>query len=323
MRRTMKDKVAVVTGASSGIGRATAHHLAARGAAVVVVCARRREALETLAEELREAGPEVLVAPLDVTDAAAVEALAREVAGRFGRIDLWVNNAAVHQFARLEEAPVEEWHRVIEVNVLGTFHGCRAVIPWLREQGEGVLVNVSSMLSKVPAPYQSAYVTSKHAVRAISDSVRQELGDVPGISVCTVLPGAIDTPFFQHAANSTGRVPKPPRPVIDARRVAAAIVRCGSHPQREVAVGASARNALGFRRLLPGATERAAAAAVEADHFLDRHADPTSGNLFTPMAEHTGIDGGWQRRDRSRAPKVLLLGAVGVAGAALARRLRA
>jgi short-subunit dehydrogenase len=321
MRRKLKDQVAVVTGASSGIGRATAEALAEAGAAVAV-CARRAEPLEELAAELRGRGVEALAVPVDVTDADAVEAFAREVAGRFGRIDCWVNNAAVNAFGRTELVPVAEWHRVVETNLFGTYHGTRAVIPWFREQGRGVLVNVASILGHVPAPHQSAYVASKHAVRALSDCVRQELLDVDGVEVCTVLPGAIDTPLFQHAANHTGKRVKPPSPVIDARRVAAAIVRCAASPEREVVVGASTRQGLAFDRLLPALTERAAAEAVERDHFLDEDAEPTSGNLFEPVAEGTEVDGGWQDGSGSAKRAVALVGAGAAAAAVIARRVR-
>jgi short-subunit dehydrogenase len=322
MRRTMKHKVAVVTGASSGIGRATALELARRGASAIAIAARRSEPLETLADELRSKGAEVLVAPLDVTDAEAVERLARDVAGRFGTIDLWVNNAAVNLFARVEQAPVEEWHRVIETNLFGVFHGARAVVPWFREQGEGVLVNVASILSKVPSPYQSAYIASKHAVRALSNSLRQELADVDGIAVCTVLPGAIDTPLFQHAGNHTGRKVKPPSPVIDADRVARAIVRCARKPEREVTVGASTLSALGAWRAAPGLTERIAESAVEKDHFLDEHTEPTSGNVLEPVAFGTEVEGGWQSDGRGRVAAAALVVAGAGAAVLAARRAR-
>jgi NAD(P)-dependent dehydrogenase (short-subunit alcohol dehydrogenase family) len=114
----------------------------------------------------------------------------------------------------------------VETALFGAYHGVRAALPWLREQGEGTIVNVSSVLGKIGSPHQSAYVAAKHGIQGLSASVRQELRDVPGIRVCTVLPGSIDTPLFQQAGNYTGRRAQPLAPVIRPERVARAVVRC-------------------------------------------------------------------------------------------------
>jgi short-subunit dehydrogenase len=294
MKKKLENRVAVVTGASSGIGRATAVALAARGASVVVV-ARRAEVLEEVVDECRAHGVEALAMPADVTDADAMATVARETAGRFGRIDIWVNNAAVSMFGAVDEGPVEHWHRVIETNVFGTYHGVRAVLPWMREQAGGVIINVSSVLGKYGAPYLSAYVASKHSVRALSDCVRQELFDLDDVHVCTVLPGPIDTPFFQHSANFSGREIKPIKPVIDAHRVAHAIVSVCTRPRREAVVGGSSRQSLLLARLAPGLLERIVSRKIDSDHFADRPAPPSDGNLFEPDPGGDQVTGGWAR----------------------------
>ncbi|HVM21656.1 MAG TPA: SDR family oxidoreductase [Egibacteraceae bacterium] len=313
MAKKIKDHVVVVTGASSGIGRATALACAEAGAHVVVI-ARRKELLESLAAECRGKGVQALVFPADVTDAEAMDHIAAETVGTFGRLDAWVNNAAVIQYGRFEEVPLDEWHRVIEVNVYGTVNGARAAIPWMREQGRGVVVNVASVLSKIASPFQSAYVTSKFAIRGLSDSIRQELSDAPGIDVVTILPGAIDTPFFQHGANHMGLQARAPDPTIDARRVAAAIVSGIAKPRREIVVGASTKLGLANDRLAPGLTEKAAAKQMADEQFSEEPAEPTSGNLFEPMADGDGISGGWQREGKTPAMKVV--GIAALAGAA-------
>ncbi len=208
MAHPVTDAVVVVTGASSGIGRATVEMLAEGGATVVAV-ARREGPLEDLAEAFPsddDGRGRVLAMPADVTDADALEHIAADTVGRTGKLDAWVNNAAVRQYGRFEEVPLEEWRRVLDVNLFGYVHGARAALPWFREQGAGVLINVASVLAKVPSPLQSAYVTSKYAIRGLTESLRQELLDAPEIELCTVLHGPIDTPFFQHAANHTGVV---------------------------------------------------------------------------------------------------------------------
>ncbi|MEU4712374.1 SDR family NAD(P)-dependent oxidoreductase [Micromonospora purpureochromogenes] len=182
----VRDAVVVITGASSGIGRATALAFADKGAAVVLA-ARREEALAEVAAECAQRGVQALVVPTDVTDPVAVEALGRRAAERFGRIDVWVNNAAVTVFGPFEETPLQDIRRVLDVNVMGYVHGARTALPYLREQGQGVLVNVSSIVGVVSQPYTHAYVMAKFAIRALSASLRQELR-LTGRAGCTSAP---------------------------------------------------------------------------------------------------------------------------------------
>lgn len=291
---SLADQVMVITGASSGIGRATAHEAAHRGATLALV-ARSAEALAEVADECRAEGVDVSTFAVDVSDPDALAQVADEVVGTHGRIDTWVNNAAVHLFAPLEQAPVEDWHRVIEVNVHGTYHGMRAVLGWMREQGQGTIINVSSVLGRIGAPHQSAYVASKHAIRGLGECARQELHDLPDVHVCTVMPGPIDTPLFEHAANYTGRAIKPLSPVIDARRVAKTVVRCATRPRDEVAVGASSKVAVVASRFVPGMAERTSRHQVEQDHFAPAPAPASRGNLIEPMPDTDAVSGGWAR----------------------------
>jgi NAD(P)-dependent dehydrogenase (short-subunit alcohol dehydrogenase family) len=326
----VRDRVVVVTGASSGIGRASALAFAADGATVVVT-ARRAELLEEVAAACREQGVDAVAIPADVRDPDAVDAVAREAVGRFGRLDVWVNNAAVSLFSPVEEAPPEVWHGVIETNVHGVYHGIRAALPWMREQGNGVIINVSSVLGKVGSPHQTAYVASKHAVRALSNCTRQEVRDVRDIRVCTVLPGPIDTPLFEHAGNYTGRAIEPIAPVIDAHRVARTIVACAARPRREVVVGAGPLTLLGLNKLFPSLVERATAVAIERDHLADRPAAATAGNIVEPIAAGGAVSGGWSRsgrqvgEDETKAvsnsgdgPPLRALGVAGAVGVAAA-----
>ncbi len=290
----LKSAVVVVTGASAGIGRETARAFAKRGA-TVAVNARRERVLDEVVEECRSLGADAMAHAADVADAAAMEELARAVIGNYGRIDVWVNNAGVSLFGRLEDAPINAWYRVIETNLFGTYHGIRATLPWMREQGSGVIINVSSVLGKLGSPYMSSYVASKHAVRALSDCLRQELLDAPGVQVCTVLPGPIDTPLFQEGGNYSGRQIKPVKPVIPAARAARTIVACAERPRREAIVGVSTAWALGFNRLVPGLTERVAARQVDRDHFGEGPAPHTNGKIFEPLNGAADVSGGWSR----------------------------
>ncbi len=309
MRPDVRNAVVVVTGASSGIGRATALGFAREGARVVLA-ARRADALEEVARECRAAGGEAVAVPTDVTDERAVQQLAHTAVERFGRIDVWVNNAGVTLFARFEQAPPDAYRRVIETNLFGYIHGARAVLPWLRKQGGGVLINNASIVGKTAAPYMSAYALAKFAVVGFSESLREELLD-SGIEVCTILPASIDTPLFQHAANFTGRAVKPLDPIYDADTVASAILRSAKRPRREVFVGNAGRRLALIRTLAPAFGERLTARKVERDHFQQHSSPRSEGNLFAPTPG-TAVSGGWSAPGASLGR--VLVGALAVVG---------
>ncbi|HYG85085.1 MAG TPA: SDR family oxidoreductase [Azospirillum sp.] len=286
------DKVVVVTGASSGIGRATAAAFAQEGAAVVLA-ARRDAALHDAAEECLDAGGRAMVVPTDVTDPDQVNHLARRAIEAFGGIDVWVNNAGVIAFGRFEETPVEAFEQVMRTNFMGTVNGCRAVLPHFLDRAEGVIINNASIVSTVGQRYASAYVASKFAVRGFSETLRQELVEEPGIQICTVMPGSVDTPLWQHAANYTGRAVRPPGPVMPPEAVAEVIVQLAGKPQREVFVGGAGRIAEIGHAVAPGMSEASAARLIERSMFENRPAPETDGALLYPMDDHYGARGGW------------------------------
>jgi NAD(P)-dependent dehydrogenase (short-subunit alcohol dehydrogenase family) len=301
--------VAVVTGASSGIGRATALALSQRGASVVLA-ARRPEALEEVAAECQALGAETLVVPTDVSDPAQVERLAERAMSRFGRIDAWVNNAAVTMFAPFLEAPLDDVERIWRVNVMGYWHGLRAALPRMKDRGNGVVVNVSSVVSGLPQPYTQIYSMTKAANRAMGASVRQELmlegSRSRGVKVVSVLPAAIDTPLFEHNANFTGRETKAMPPVYSAERVARTIVNQIRFPRREVTVGPAGRQMLMQAKFSPRLTERFMAGQVDKTHLArTKPAAATHGNLFEPAEGAGSVDGGWGGRRKTAVRRVV------------------
>ncbi|AUX47000.1 short-chain dehydrogenase [Sorangium cellulosum] len=321
MTKKLRDKVVVITGASSGVGRMAAR-LFAEGGAAVVLAARTRQTLDEVAAECEAAGGQALVVPTDVRGEDAVRELARRAVERFGRIDVWVNNAAVTLFARTEEAPYEAYRQVIETNLFGYIHGARAVLPRFRAQGQGVLINVDSVAGIVGQPYTSAYCVTKFGIRGLGESLRQELLDAPGIHVCTVMPATIDTPLFQHAANYTGRAVQAMPPVATAERIARAIVGLAVRPRRELIVGGAARLMAAQHNLAPAMMERMMARQVEKKHFQDRSEPPTAGNLFEPMPQWSGVSGGWKRSGSGRGRKLVMGLALGLPAAAALFLLR-
>jgi NAD(P)-dependent dehydrogenase (short-subunit alcohol dehydrogenase family) len=324
MPRATSDSVVVITGASSGIGRATALAFASEGASVVLA-ARREQALLKAAAECESLGGRALAVPTDVTDEEAVRELARRAVEHFGRIDVGVNNAAVGLFGRSEETPSHVYGQAIETDLFGTIYGARAALPFFREQGSGVLINNSSVVAKASQPYTSAYVMSKIAIRALGESIREELAldGAKDIYVCTVMPASIDTPFFQHAANYNGRAAKALNPVYDAEKVARPMVRCARRPKREVVVGSAGRMLALQHTLSLGLYERMAARMIDRDHFQDQPAPPNVGSLFEPMQEGTGVSGGWKADDRTSMRRAALIGVAAAVPALLVwRRLR-
>jgi short-subunit dehydrogenase len=271
MKRAWKGKVIVITGASSGIGRATALMLAKKGAHLVLA-ARREEPLEELAAQCEAYGVRCLVVATDVSEAAAVRALATQALQAFGHIDGWVNNAGVYLMGRLEETPDDAFRQVMETNFFGTVYGSRAALAQFRHQGRGILVNVSSIYGSAAGPYVSAYAASKFAVRGFSSAVRQEF-EGTGIHVCTILPASVDTPLWHNTANYTGWRARPVEPIYSPERVARAIVRVLAKPRRELFIGPSRRAFAVLHDLLP------------AKHFEHQRQPRTSGNVFRPSRD--------------------------------------
>ena len=309
MSRLLTDCVVVITGASSGIGRATAHAFAREGARLALA-ARRAEALSDAARECEGHGAHgVIAVPTDVTDADAVERLADQTVDAFGRIDVWVNNAGVVLFGRFEEVPVAAFRRVMDTNVHGYVHGARAALRRFRAQGgRGVLINNASILGLVGMPYASAYVASKFAIRGFSECLRQELQDSPGIHVCTVLPASMDTPIFQRGANYTPWRAKAVDPAYDPAVTAEAILGLAKRPEPERIAGGFGRLIALGAALAPGLLERFVARVGPLLQFQPgppRNARPSEGNLFRPVDDGRALTGGW--RERSTWP--LMLGA--------------
>jgi len=296
--------VVVLTGASSGIGRAAARRFARQHARLFLV-ARSAEALAEVAEECRDAGAAAVTAyPFDVAEPEAHERLVARVLAECGRVDVWVNDAAVMSYGRIEDTPVDVQRRIVEVNLLGVMWGTRAVVPVLRRQGRGVLINVSSLYGKMTTPYVSGYAASKFGILGFTQTVRQELHDVPGVAVCAVLPGSMDTPIFRHAANYIGREIKPVPPVSSPRRVARAIVDLAQHPKAQVEVGRLHHLASRGHAVLPGAYGDLAPGVMRFVAIGDEPQEKHSGNLFeTAVGAPNGVDGHW-RNTRVRAALV-------------------
>jgi NAD(P)-dependent dehydrogenase (short-subunit alcohol dehydrogenase family) len=309
----LEGKVVVVTGASSGLGRAAALELA-RKRARVVIAARSSAKLDETSKACRDAGAEVTRVVADVTSEADVEHLVNRALELTGSIDVWVNNAGVTAFGTLETIPIEDHRRVLEINLWGSVFCARAVVPVFRRQAHGVLINVGSILSKVGQPFVPSYVISKFALRGLSEALRAELADYPGIHVCTLLPYAIDTPHFQVGANLVGRKPYPMPPTQSPEHVARELVALAERPRRELHVPRSAALGLALHALFPRLVERVIHDALSRWHFGGPQALDVPGNLWAPAAEPARVHG--RRQPRIGLPALIgwMLGHYGARG---------
>jgi short-subunit dehydrogenase len=258
MRRIpIEGSTVVITGASSGLGAAVAEALA-RHRCRLVLAARTASALDAVAERCRDLGaPDVEAVPTDVGIAQDVPNLRAVAVARFGTVDTWIDAAAVLVAGSLGDQSDDEIEAIVRTNVLGPMWCSREAIGLFRQQGRGSLINVSSLLSMVPNPLVSSYVATKFAVRGLGLSLRLAVRKERGIEVSTVLPGPIDTPMFERAANRTGHELRAIPPAYSVDRVAAGVLACMRRPRRQKTVGVvghALMSPVGWRRRPPTAS---------------------------------------------------------------------
>ena len=284
--------VALVIGASSGIGQATAHQLAPR-AEHLVLASRGTSALETAAQECRDRGArDVETVTLDVGDQVAVDEAVARIVARHGRLDVVVDAASVVAYGTFQDVPPEVFEKVLRTNLLGAANVARAALPVLRRQSAGHLVLVGSVLGEVNVPAMTPYVVSKWAVRSLGRQLALENRDLPDVHVTVVSPGGVDTPIYRQAANYQGKPGRPPAPVVSPTTVARAIVQTLDRPRDRVSVGfANPLMRLGFA-VLPGVFDRLVGPLFSLLATRPGTQEETTGNVLEPYVGLEAVTGG-------------------------------
>jgi short-subunit dehydrogenase len=306
-------KVVVITGASSGAGRAMAVELAKEGARLVLN-ARRNEALEEVVNECREYGAEAIPMVVDVKEMLFVYKLAKMAVKQFGGIDVWINNAGVLAAGAADEIPAEVNEDVIRTNLLGYIHGAQAVLPVFKVQGHGILINNISVGGWIATPYMAAYCASKFGLRGFFEALKGELIPFPDIHICDLYPGFLDTPGIQHAANYTGKHLRPAPPVYDPKRVATAVVQLIQHPREKKAIGSSSTFLKLSYALFPRLSRNITAKLIRTYLENAEETENTSGNVLHTVDFGTSTGGGWEKYYNTG---LLRKGALVAAGVAL------
>jgi NAD(P)-dependent dehydrogenase (short-subunit alcohol dehydrogenase family) len=323
-------QVVVVTGASGGIGRATARAFAKRGAKVALL-ARGEQGLKAAAEDVAAAGGTPLALPTDTAEYSQLEQAAEQVEAELGPMDVWVNVAFTSVFAPFIEIKPEEYRRVTEVSYLGYVYGTRVALERMRPRDQGTIVQVGSALAYRGIPLQSAYCGAKHAIQGFTESLRCELlHENSGVHVSMVQMPAVNTPQFSWVLSRLPRHAQPVPPIYQPEVAARAVVYAADHPQRrEYWVGASTAATLIANAVAPGLLDRYLARTGYQSQQTEQPRDPEQPvNLWEPADGRAGHDfaahGAFDQKSSPRSAQLWasqhhgLLGALGAAGAALA-----
>lgn len=290
--KPVEQQVVVIMGASSGIGRATALKFAERGA-TLVVAARDEQGLSSLVDEVRGMGGTITPIVADTADWEQVKAVADEAVAQYGRLDTWVHMAGVGLYAKFEETTPEEFKRMIDVNLVGQAYGAMAALPYLRKEGRGALIHISSIEAIVSFPYHSAYSSAKHGIAGFVDALRVELQHegVP-ISVTNIMPAAINTPFFSSARTKLGVKPSAPPPVYDPRTVADQIVYAAEHPIRDMICGGAGKVFIQTKKISPLLMDKLhLLVSFKAQKTDEPKPENAPDNLYAPADGDNRIDG--------------------------------
>lgn len=286
----LDDSTIVITGASSGIGKAAALAFAKLGANLVLA-SRSETLLQELASECEDLGANAIAVMTDVSERGSVQHLYETALTFYGAIDVWINNAGVGAIGEFDQTPLEAQEQVIRTNLMGALYGSYFVVPHFKKRGKGIIINTNSTGAFIGAPYSASYCASKFGLRGLSEALRYELKDSKDIHICDVYASFVDTPGVHHAANFLGKEAKPAPPLVDPDTVAEAMIKLVKRPRASIHLGAADRIGRFGHMILPGLTGRIMN-KFEKEYFKKAKAVPkTEGNLFEPDYNETSSHG--------------------------------
>ena len=299
--KPINEQVVVLMGASSGIGRVTALRFAEKGAKVFV-SARGEEGLRSLVEEIREGGGEAAYAVADTTDFEQVKAVGDGAVAEYGRLDTWVHLAGTAVFATFEQTTPEEFKRVVDVTLMGQVYGAMAALPHIKREGRGALIHISSVEAKRAMPFHSAYGAAKHGIDGFVEAMRVELKHEGWpISVTQIMPGTINTPFFDKGRSKIGVKPVGLPPIYEPETVADVILYAAEHPERDLMSGGAAAAIVLNQRLAPRLLDAifSTRAGFSPQMTNVPRSEDEPDNLFGPIADHDTVRSDFRAFKRS------------------------
>lgn len=288
-------RVVLVTGASSGIGRATALALAEQGADLALL-SRSEAVLDEVRRECESRGARAVVTVADVIDRSAVEAAFDRTQRELGPLDGVVHAAAALAYGRFEDVPADVFDAAVATTLTGTANVARCALEVFHATGHGSLVVVGSLLGKIATPYMSSYVTAKWGVHGLVRTLQIEVRSTPGIDVSLVWPGGVDTPVYLQAGTYLQRHGRPPPPVDPPEKVAEAVVDALRRPRRETSVGLANGVVVAGFRLLPAVFDVLVTPLMRLGGLSRTEVDDGPGNVLDPTPDGESVHGRWPRR---------------------------
>lgn len=304
-------KTVVITGGTSGVGRAAAEAFAMEGCNIVIA-ARGKEGLDKTVALCHDLGVVALGIETDVSDAEQVKHLAEQALQFNGRIDIWVNNAGVMASGKFEEIPISIMDQVIKTNLLGFLHGAHVVLPIFKKQKEGILINNVSIGGWMPAPYSTAYSSSKFGIRGMVEGLQGEVSDEPSIHIVGLYPGIQRSTGNMHSAKYSGLDFKIPPFSVDPRELAQQMVIAAKNPKKSVITDHYAQIMKTLYTFFPKTIINTASAALRLTMKTDSKSD-TDGNVVYPSKDPMRIYGELAIPIPSKKTKTLIMMAAGFA----------
>lgn len=307
-QKNLTGKTVVITGSSSGVGRAAAEAFSREGCNVVIV-ARGQEGINEVVELCKALNTQVIGIAADVSIATDVERITTETLAKFGRIDVWINNAGVMASGKFEEIPMEFHEQVIKTNLFGYMHGAYNAVQVFKKQNEGILINNISIGGYMPAPYSAVYSSTKYGIRGMMEGIRAEISNHKNIHVCNIYPQLQNSTGNLHSAKYSGFKMNISPLASDPRDTADAMVALAKNPKKDVFPDFKSRAITTMYKIFPTPFNNAASAVVRLMMKIKKGPE-VEGNVLKQSQEPLRIYGRPElNNDSGNLKKAVIIGA--------------